>query len=541
MRIVAIFSLVLACALASANLNALILIAPGVAKPKLDPALTGQRLAVLWPPDFGRPESLGHNRLLSLMSGADWRGDQSDAAFLPPPTGTRGFAAAHYESLKDRGYLARRSSWLNGEPVYAVSSPVGVGSAKPDALLMALSEDSPTVEPVPYAGPWPTSGLLVFEADSWDTAADIAQRVGGRALVVELPKVQYTTASSFYLMGRDWPEGNGAGLPVDRSTGVAGLVRARNALTLVLHPESIEWRDQPDAHDVPFRWFPFVREGGFLLLVAGMTMMAGVIGLATYAISLEKRGALAAALLVAASLVPATLLMAGSLDRRFGLDYDPGWILLAWALLTAATGAVQALSRVAFPGTHSLFAPALVGLLAMVFGDPKWSILSGLFGYNGTASSPEAAGALLAYLTGVVAFSRRSNLAAAWLGRAAVAATLAVGLVGGGWWAAEPAQAILLPAIALVAGEGWMRWPWLIILALVPNGRVDVVHQGFAWSPLGCLTSARGISAVNLFDYAIFAVYPGLFAIGLIALYVSVFGGGFVMRQFRVAFRQDAR
>jgi hypothetical protein len=122
-----------------------------------------------------------------------------------------------------------------------------------------------------------------------------------------------------------------------------------------------------------------------------------------------------------------------------------------------------------------------------------------------------------------------------------VCAALVLGLVGDGWWAGDRIQAVLLPVIALACGEGWMRWPWLFILAFVPNDRTDLVRHGFAWTPLGCLTDVRGIGAVNLFDYLAFAVYPGIWAMGLILLYLLVFGSGFVMRQFRLVVRQDPR
>jgi hypothetical protein len=206
-----------------------------------------------------------------------------------------------------------------------------------------------------------------------------------------------------------------------------------------------------------------------------------------------------------------------------------------------ASAALYLFVKRVFPGAHALLAASFVGLFACVVADPKWSFLSGLFGYNTSLSSPEAIGAFVAYLTGVVAFSRGSSAPAAWFGRASVCAVLALGLVGDGWWAADRIQAVLLPAIALLAGEGWMRWPFLFILAFVPNTRTDVVRHGFAWTPLGCLTDSHGIGAVNLFDYLAFIVYPGVWAMGLIILYVVVFGSGFVMRQFRVVLHQDPR
>ena len=518
------------------GLNALIVISAKAPKPALDPVYAGHFQTLLWPAEFDN----GTNRMLSLLSGVDWRGEKADASFRPGPSG-RGFVAVYYASLRKRGYLTRRATWLEGTPVYAVSGPVGVGSANPDSLLLALGEASPTVTPVPFNGPWPESGLLVFEAESWNQADELAARCSGRVLVAEVPTAPFATVGNFYLRGRGWPATLSAGFPTDPTTGVAGLVRAQSAVSLLQHPERFDWREAPDAKDVAWRWFPYVREAGLLLLPAGMTLLAVVIGLATYSISLEKRGRLAAAMLLAAGLTPAVLIFAGSMDRRFGLDNQLAWFAVASVVTVSASAGVYFVIRKAFPGTHPLLAVSLVGTVACVLWDPKWSLLSGLFGYNTSQSSPEAVGAFVAYLTGVVAFSRGSTAAAAWFGRFAIAGVLALGLVGDAWWAADRLEAVLLPVIALASGEGWMRWPWLFILAFVPNNRTDVVRHGFAWTPLGCLTEARGVGAVNLFDYAAFAVYPGVWAMGLIAAYVFLFGGGFVMRQFRLVLRQDPR
>ncbi|MHB8637846.1 MAG: hypothetical protein ACYC96_15385 [Fimbriimonadaceae bacterium] len=520
----------------ASQLNALIVIRADAPEPALDPLYAGHFQAVIWPAAF----NTGTNRLLSLVSGVDWRGERADATFRPA-AGGRGFVSVYYASLRKRGYLAARAKNLAGVPVYAVSSPVGVGSASPGTLLMALGDASAKVAPLPFAGPWPSTGLLVFEADSWGQADDVASRTGGRVLVVELPGDRFATWANFYLLGRGWPAGLSAGLPLDPSTGVPGLVRARTCVSLVLHPERFGWRRAPESKDVAWRWFPFVREGGLVLLVAGMTLLAAVIGLAMHSIAQEKRVAPAAALLALAGLSPAILILAGCLERRYGLDYQAVWIGLASVSAAGASAGLYAVVRRAFPGAHPLLAPSLVGLVACVVGDPTWSLMSGLFGYNTSQTSPEGIGAFVAYLTGVVAFSRGATAAAAWFGRAAIAATLILGLVGVSWWAPDRIQAVLLPLVALACGEGWMRWPWLLILALVPNGRTDVVRHGFGWAPLGCLTTTDGLGAVNLFDYVAFVVYPGLWAMSLIGIYVLVFGSGFVMRQFRLVVRQDPR
>ncbi len=143
----------------------------------------------------------------------------------------------------------------------------------------------------------------------------------------------------------------------------------------------------------------------------------------------------------------------------------------------------------------------------------------------------------MAYLTAVVAFSKPS----VWFGRLAALAVLSRGLAGHAWWAPDHWLAVVLPLIALVAGEGWFRWPWLFVLMFVPHPGSDLVHHGFAWSPLGCLTNISGLGGVNAFEYFAIVVYPGLWAMGLILLYVSAFGGKFVVSQLKIIARRDER
>lgn len=516
------------------GLNAVIVVRDTAAKPALDPAYAGHFQTLLWPPAFEG----GRNRLTTLMAGSDWRGEPQDGTFRP---GNGGFVAVNYASLRKRGYFGLRAHNLEGTPVYAVSGPAGVGSAGIGSLLMALDVASPTVIPVPFDGPWPTSGLLAFEAKDWSEATSVAERVDGRCVILEMPHAQFATWGNFYIYGKGWPADFHARLPLDSSTGVGGLVRARNVVQLVLYPERTHWRVHPDAHDVAWRWFPYVRESSLTLLLVGMTALSVVIGFATWAISQERRSKLAAGALIVAGLAPAVLLVCGSLDRSLGLDLHWLSVILALAISGAALGVLWLAVGSFFPGSHPLLAPSLVGLVASAACDPKWSLLSGLFGYNANQYSPEAAGALVAYLTAVLAFSRGSSGAALWFGRACAAGVLAAGLIGGPWWAPNRVDAVILPLIALFAGQGWMRWPWLFILPFAPVQGVDAVRLGFAWTPVGCLTDARSVGAVNLFEYVAFGLYPGLWALGLIVGYVALIGTGFVTRQFRVAVRQDTR
>src|ERR1019366_1084213 len=149
-----------------------------------------------------------------------------------------------------------------------------------------------------------------------------------------------------------------------------------------------------------------------------------------YSISLEKRGRLAAPMLLAAVLTPAVLIFAGSMDRRFGLDNQLAWFAFASVVTVSVSAGVYFVIRKAFPGTHPLLAVSLVGTVACVLWDPRWSLLSGLFGYTPSQSSAEAVGAFVAYLTGIVAFSRGSTGAAAWFGRFAIAGGLVSGFFG---------------------------------------------------------------------------------------------------------------
>ncbi len=277
--------------------------------------------------------------------------------------------------------MDRREQWLNGEPVYALSRPIG--TANPNVLLMALGARANRINPLAYNGVWPNKGLLVFEAESWGEAEDVATRCGGRALVLQLPDPAKNIWDSFFLRGRGWPLVNAGALPLDPSTGVAGLVRARNALTLLLHPTAFTWMGASASRRMSSGdGFPDVRHGGLILLVTGMTLLACIIGFATYSIMIEQKAPVALTLLMTASLAPAGIMLLGVLERNFGLDNVAGYVILVCLALGLALALTHGMVRWLVKEPHPLLACAMVGLIACSVGDAKWSYFSGIFGYD---------------------------------------------------------------------------------------------------------------------------------------------------------------
>lgn len=512
--------------------NALILIQTGQLNPSFDTIYANHRETVLW---GAAEDRRGLNRLLSLLSGVDWFGSPSEAQF-EPVTGRHAFLSVDWQKLSQSGYFRQRDAWIGATPVFAVGSPTGAMTVSASALLLATGGDTNVVTPLPNAGPWPDGALLVYEARSWQEAQDIAIRSGGRAVIADFANWPQRNWGTYWLSGRGWPVGQ---LPVDPTTGVAGLIRARNLGKLLNNPEDFVWRDSPSAVDQVGPWIENVSYAGPVALMA-IVLVISVVGCAIYILGIEEHGPIATMLFVGIALGPADVLILGALQRNFGLEYLTGFSLLAICISGSVTTLLNFVARRFLRGSHPLFGVCAVGFICCLLLDPRWSLFSGVFGTRGIPQEPEALGCLIACLTGVVAFTRGNGLGV-WLGRGAILATLGAGLAGAWWAGGNLWIAVLTPATALVCGEGWMRWPYLFVLAFMPHGGPDPVHFGFAWSPNGCVKSLVDLKATNTFDYYMFLLYPGVGGLLGAVAYVWVMGGEFALRQARRIYRDDPR
>jgi hypothetical protein len=565
--------------------SALIIIQSAHMGPSLDPKFDTHIPTVVWPPSFTQN---GSNRLLSLMTGLDWKGDDNDFSFRVRPEehspDLQAFESDNFLSLKARGYFSARQGFLNGTNVRPVSRPTGLPTTSFIGLLLAL-DSSNIIRPIPYSDVRQEPGMIVFEAESWEEQSEVSAAVLGRSLVLELPEskpISGPTATPdeilghVYFRGIGWPQG----WPIDPETGVPGLIRARNAVRLLQHPESFAWTINSPAHDTPAVWFGHVRGLTPTLLFTFSLVIVYVIGSAVYCIVVEHRGQLAAWVMVGIALAPADLLLSGRMDRAFGVE---GWfwwfVAMVMTLGALSHWATQFFQRV-FPGTHRLLGPAFIGLLACTLADPTWSAFSSVFTTSGNNLSAESIGAVAAYLCGVVAFSQPSNFrepvaeAAAdpslprilepvatekassallratksqWFARIVAFVCLLVTASGLIWWSGDDWTYRTFPILAWLIGEGLFSAPLLLLWALLPHGPTpyggvsDVWRHGAAGSPMGCIPDLAAYKALNISRYLDLLLNPGAMLFGLTAGTVGVVGDRFFVRQLRVLVFRDPR
>jgi hypothetical protein len=538
---------------------ALVLIKTSNTGPPVDPNLDPRVDTVVWPPSL---TLCGSNRLLSLMTGLDWKGDDYDLSFSPNDEGApperQSFEARNFAALSGRGYFTARERYLGRLNVSAVSRPQGPPASSPVSLLLALDQGN-HIRPVPFGKFGGRAGLLVFEAESWEEQNEVSAGVQGRTLVLELPEAHAINGpyvnpeeviGHVYFRGLGWPRG----YPVDPSTGIPGLIRARSAVKLLLQPESFEWVSQPASHDTPTLWFAHVRAMTPILLFTFSLVIVYVLGSAVYCIIVEHRGRLAAWVMTGIALAPADLLLSGWLDRVFGIEPWFGFFVVTATILGSLAAVLQQFFTRAFPEAHRLLGVAVVGLGASLLGDPNWSAFSSVFTASGNRTSPEAIGAATAYLCAVVAFAQPTkperSLAGApaqWFARAVALGVALLVALGSVWLSGDDWTYRTFPLLAWLIGERLFAPPLLLGWALLPHGpnpyggSSDVWRHGVVSAPFGCVPTLDGAKALNLSRYLDFLLNPGAMLFGLTAGTVLVLTDRFFVRQLRLLFFQDGR
>lgn len=519
-RLLAAFLFFLLSSLLPAQ-NALILIQHDQAGPNLPTPDYIHAEWILWP----NTEPGRNNRVLSLATGFDLRGEESDERFKPVPGG---WVSGNGLSLEARGVFAARAAHLG--PVETTVVQKEKGGLSPSLLLLALKEPSQTIQPQPFDGAFPNSGLVVYEAGKWDDAMAVAKRATGRTLIVEYPPAGNDGWSRYWLRGA-WPPG----VPTDKGLGVPGLIRARRAMAMLLRPNEFDWRpDQAGRWGGANRWLEHGRTTSTGVLLAWFLLATFVLAWALAQVMNEDRGPFVSELLVWVALSPAAIVLTGAAGRLGGLEAWPIVLALtsvglygASLLLGLATRRLEA---------HPLWASCAVGFLAMAFCDPLWSDFSGRFGPLDLDVPGEALGAFAAYLTGVIVLAPGR-----WPGRALVAALLLWGVTARPWWVDGHAAMLVVPAIALVAAEGRFRPIALLVLALLPTGIMRIVREGVVWNAGGLLASADESRAPNFWLNAVLLVSPAWIG-GMIVLGAGLLvGNRFLAYRLRKLLRLDPR
>ena len=507
--------------------NALILIPHDAAGPNLP---TGDFLKaewILWPE--AQIDGV-NNRILALATGLDLRGETGDAKFLNgenedriPQNGAR---------LEARGVFEARSAYLGSTPTTVVRTRQAIaGTVSPSVLLIALKGPDAIVRTQGFDAPLPPEGLVLYEALGWDDARALSDRIGGRTLTVEYPPDGTDGWSRFWLRG-SWPKG----VPTESDVEVPGLVRARQALRLLLYPEAFTWHpDDVGRWGGANRWLIHGHEA-LPGMIAWFLSTAFVVAWAVAQVMNEDRGPFVSRLLVITALSPAALVLGGASAHAAGLEAWPVLLVLATGGLYGLSLLLELVVRRTLPETHPLWAPSVVGFATLVLFDPLWSDLSQRFGPLPTDVPPEALGALVAYLAGTVAFAPDR-----WLGRATVVAVVLWGVIDGPWWVGGHSALLLLPAVVGIAAEGLFRPALLGLFALLPTGVIAFARNGIAWNPLDLLRSGDEVRATNLWLH--FSFLFSLLWVGTVSLFamLGLLGNRFLAYRLGRLLRHDPR
>lgn len=507
--------------------NALIFISHDEAGPNLPTSDYFYSDWIRWPEEtFPRRG----NRMLSLLTGMDWQGEPGDVSFRSEDGGFRNLNA---KSLSLRGYFEARERFLDGQRVTVVAG--ASGQVSPNALFLGLAGPDDLLFPSLIARPLPTDGLIVFEASKWTDATDLARRIApGRTMVIEYPPAPGQEGWSRYFLFGDWPKGK---VPVETAIRVPGLIPARDLVRLLTKRSAFIWqRESAGVWGGANRWLEHGQVTGAAVLIGWFCLGAAALLVAFAQVMNEDRGPFTSNLLVQLALSPAVIVAAGALARHGGLEAWPIWLAVSWLFLAAATAALSYLNR-AYPREHHpLWPVCIVGAVTLALFDPLWSDLSNRF-VSVDRSVPDAAtGAFIGYLAGVSAFSLNR-----WPGRIIALALLLWGLTARPWWVDGHPELLVLPGILWAANEGLLRWPVLIVLALLPTTLIRIWQGGFAWTPGGEVVDAFDVSAFDLSRYVSFLGSPvflfSLLTVGLVVL----FGNRFLIYRIRKILRGDPR
>ena len=481
-------------------------------------------LWILWPP---ASDSTGINRLMSVPSGMNWRSQELDASFETTKTFPN---SKNSGSLGDRGYFEATRAYLGETPVIAVSDKSGAYSL--DTLQAALTR--PLQIPfAAFSGPFPP-GLLVTTVDgqhAWDDVAGIVTRVGGRALIVELPGKGDTTWTRAWLKGKGWPDG----IPVSSLARIPGLVPATEALDLLREPERHSWiQTDINRWGGPNRWLEFGHYTGPIFLVFVAVFAIYVAGCAVFCIVREESGRLAAILIRLLILGPAILILGGRLAATGQVSKWLSWLVLASAILTmAALGSNLVVKRL-LSHPHPLLGEMLVGLVTATLVDPTWSVLGNSIGPHISRVSTEAFGVWCAYGVGSVAFIRSWRFDWKLILMAIPLSSLALATLF--LWMPDVTAVLVFATASLSCCLPRGVAMFAVVPAFIGAAQGPLSH-GLAYAPQGLYSTYQASQALNVAEHVAFFAKPTFIGFALLAIVVYIAGDRFFSHQIRRTLR----
>lgn len=517
---------------AGAKSNVLILIQPGLGGAE---APGGLRPAgwVLWPLVV-YPQ--GNTALLSLVTGKDWLGDNLDCRFSTLRDGK--LRPEDGKAMERWGYFQARRQFLGAEKLYALAGPER--SFRETELLLCVEDPRQPVSVLDAGEPWPSGGLAVRDASSWQEVQDLVGRAD-RALIVGYPPAAARPWTRMWLAGPGWPEGS----PVTPGPGMPGVLPARHVLDVLFKPGSFQWEHVSAAsREETGRWLETIRDAAPKWLTAFGVVLAAALSVGLFLALRERHSALLPELTLGLMLCPAACVLGGNVAHKVGVaSLGPASALSVIGIYSVSKCGQWALGRWV-PHVHRLLAPAIVCCLVMTFANPLWSVLSGEFRTAGSFQGgfPGAAfGCWIASITAVSAFLRGTTLLGEWMARIAALSMSAAGFAGIGWWAAGPWPCALAPLVALFVGEGVWRRAWTPVLPIVGALTTPGLMHGIAWEPGGLLTRAWDTDKLNGADYVAFVLSPLFVGTCALVFFFSLIADRFLLHQYRRLVADDTR
>lgn len=501
----------------------LVLMEPSVAVPAAARGLYVEDAWVRWP----RQDGATGNRLLSLLTGEDWRGDPADYRFTQ--TGRDEWRAGNLASLRARGYFAAKQA--------AGMLALGPGRSR-DVLLLAADERGP-VRPFGLRDRWPEGRLVVCQASGWDDVAAIQRATTGRVLVLEYPPMEKEELSRAWLRGSDWPTGrtNMAGtslpaLPSYKSTGsTPGLIPAREVGRLLGKDPDPLWVPDPGAAwPGADRWIRYVRDVGMGARAALGVLAFGLLVWGLRLVADERRSKAYFVAVSAFALVVPVVVLAGNLASVGGMAIWPVWFPIAGLAVGAIGAGLYLLARRKLPLTHRFWPVAGVAALAIFLSAPIFSALSGPLDSFPRQVSAEPLGLALVCVLVLVGGARGEQGRAAVVGYG-VAFLFALLLREHGFAVG------FLPFLAfLAAGQrfriGFRWWMGLVLLPLT-EGAQALVRGGVVYREGALIRTWAEREAFDLAPVVRFLISPAVLVGALVLGAALVFTPAFATHQLR--------
>lgn len=522
MRSALIWAFLLLCSLGY-SADILILVHQREAGPIVPPSDYEHPTWTLWP--HSSLPSQG-NRLLSLPSGVDWQTQEADEKF-------EGLTNSNVNRWLERGWEKAVKSNL-GEPKLFALAPE---SGEPSQWVLQAAMSSPTqIQTIRMRDAWPPNALIVAEArgrNPWDDVARFVHKAGGRALVVEVPDSSTTMWTRFWLQGKSWPEGK----PVLNNVRITGLIPARNLMALLAEPARAAWSAERVVP--PDRWLGFGHSVAPVVLVFLAVTAIYILGLGIYCSLREQFSRISLVLVRGLVAGPAALLLGGELTGRLGPQAWAACHVLAFVAIVISAWLINRTITWRKREFHPLWGEFAIGAVVSGACDPVWSMFSNVLGPHRAPTSPEAFGALAAYLIGaVILLPRRKRLKEFWIAFVSIA-TISLFMFAPWLQSLAIAPAVL---IVVIADEISSRphdppkkrlpiLPFVLVIALV----CALWNPGLAYAPQGLVYTFAQFGKFNCAEQIAFLLSPTFIAFCLVCIVAAIIGENFLGHQARRA------